>query len=185
MRSDPQLRVLCVDDDEDSREMLITFLGMAKIEAITAETANQALAMIETEHFDLYVLDAWLPGMDGFELCCRIRAFDPDTPILFFSGAAYNADRQKGIAVGANAYVVKPELNDLVGSIRQLVSNATKPKAKSMTATMNAGGAGTRTSGTSGRTVSSSNAIRDSVSASGASYRNDNAGCYVDGLERR
>lgn len=185
MLSDPQLRVLCVDDDEDSRELLIIFLGMANIEVVTAETAEQALALIETENFNLYVLDAWLPGIDGFELCRRIRAFDGDTPILFFSGAAYNSDRKRGIEAGAGAYLIKPDLNGLVESIRQLVSNATKPNAKSMTATMNTGTAGTVPSGASGRTVSG-NTISEAVTASrGDSFSNGTAAGYVDGLEHR
>jgi CheY-like chemotaxis protein len=62
-------------------------LGLALIEAKAVGTAAQALSMIQTERFDLYLLDGWLPGLDGFELCRQLRAFDPHTPILFFSGA--------------------------------------------------------------------------------------------------
>lgn len=123
-------RVLCVDDDEDSRVMLITFLKLALIEAKAVGTAAQALSIIQTERFDLYLLDGWLPGLDGFELCRQMRAFDPDTPILFFSGAAYEADKKRGLDAGANAYVVKPDVDGLVGSITQLVSKAESATAK-------------------------------------------------------
>jgi DNA-binding response OmpR family regulator len=51
-----------------------------------------------------------------------MRAFDPYIPILFFSGAAYEADKRKGIAAGANGYVVKPNIFELMRSTKQLMS---------------------------------------------------------------
>lgn len=130
MLSTTRPRVLCVDDDEDSREMLIALLGLELIEAETAGTAEQALSSIQTERFDLYVLDAWLPEIDGFELCRRMRAIDQHTPILFYSGAAYEADRKRGIDAGANAYVVKPEIDGLIETITQFVSQRENSTAK-------------------------------------------------------
>jgi DNA-binding response OmpR family regulator len=117
-------RVLCVDDDEDSREMLTELLKLALIETKTVGTAVQALSSMQTERFDVYVIDAWLPKIDGFELCRRIRAIDRHTPILFFSGAAHTADRKKGLDAGANAYVVKPEIHRLIQTITQFVGQA-------------------------------------------------------------
>ncbi len=130
MSSTPRPRVLCVDDDEDCRVMLSTLLGLALVEAKTVGTSAQALAAIEREHFDLYMLDARLPDFDGFELCRRMRDFDPNTPILFFSGAAFEADKEKGIQAGANAYVIKPDLEGLLGNLRQLVCPAETTTAK-------------------------------------------------------
>ena len=115
-------RVLCVDDDEDSRVMLVTLLKHAFIEAKAVGTAAQALSLIQAEHFDLYMLDGWLPEIDGFELCRRMRAFDPHVPILFFSGAAYEADKKKGIEAGADDYVVKPNISELVRSVKQFMA---------------------------------------------------------------
>jgi len=115
-------RVLCVDDDEDSRVMLVTLLKHAFIETKAVGTAAQALSLIQAEHFDLYMLDGWLPEIDGFELCRRMRAFDPHIPILFFSGAAYEADKKKGLEAGADDYVVKPNISELVRSIKQFMS---------------------------------------------------------------
>ena len=120
----PRPRVLCVDDDEDSRDMLSTLLRFSRIETKAVATAAQALSVIQAERFDLYLLDSRLSDLDGFELCRRMRDFDPHTPILFFSGAAYEADKKRGIAAGANAYVVKPDLASLVGRITQFVSHA-------------------------------------------------------------
>lgn len=130
MQSNHQPRVLCVDDDEDSRVMLTTLLRLALIEAKAVGTAAEALASIQAEPFDLYLLDSRLPDIDGFELCRRLRAFDQHTPILFFSGAAYEADRKKGIESGANAYLIKPDLTALVGTITSFVSPPESPTAR-------------------------------------------------------
>jgi DNA-binding response OmpR family regulator len=119
-------RVLCVDDDEDARVMLVTLLKLAFIEAKAVGTAAQALSLIQAEHFDLYMLDGRLPDFDGFELCRRMRAFDPHIPILFFSGAAYEADKQRGAEAGADDYVIKPDICALVESIKQLTSRVTE-----------------------------------------------------------
>ena len=123
-------RVLCVDDDEDTRVMLSTLLKFALIEAKAVGTAAQALSSIQAERFDLYLLDSRLPEIDGFELCRRMRAFDQHTPILFFSGAACETDKQNGIEAGANAYVVKPDLDGLVRGIKRFVAQPESPTAR-------------------------------------------------------
>ena len=125
-----RIRVLCVDDDEDSRVMLTTLLKLALIEAKAVGTGAEALSSIQAEPFDLFMLDSRLPDVDGFELCRRLRAMNPHAPILFFSGAAFEADKKKGIEAGANAYVIKPDLDGLVSSIRQFASGAKRPTAR-------------------------------------------------------
>jgi DNA-binding response OmpR family regulator len=121
-------RVLCIDDDEDSRVMLTALLKLSFIDSKAVATAAHALSLIRAEHFDLYLLDAWLPEVDGFELCRRMRAFDPHTPILFFSGAAYETDKRKGIEAGANAYVAKPDIYRLVENVKRFTSPAPEYK---------------------------------------------------------
>lgn len=123
-------RVLCVDDDEDARVMLVTLLRIALIESKAVGTAHQALSLIQSERFDLFLTDVWLPDFDGFELCRRIRTFDLSTPILFFSGAAYAADKKKGIEAGANGYVIKPDIEDLLRTIKQFVTLTASPTAQ-------------------------------------------------------
>jgi DNA-binding response OmpR family regulator len=87
MPSSAQPRVLCVDENQDCRDMLSAVLSFWRIEARAVATAAQAWSSIQTERFDLYLLEASLPDLDGFELCRRMRDFDPHTPILFFSAA--------------------------------------------------------------------------------------------------
>jgi DNA-binding response OmpR family regulator len=132
MRSNSRPRVLCVDENDDSRAMLITLLRLELLEAKAVRTAVQALSLIQTERFDLYLLDARLPGLDGFDLCRRVRKSDPHTPILFFSGAAYEADKRKGIEAGANAYLIKPDIYGLVATIRHLFFHAERAIARAV-----------------------------------------------------
>jgi DNA-binding response OmpR family regulator len=124
MSINPNTRVLYVDGHEDSREMLSTLLGVSRIEAKAVATAGDALSLIREERFHMYLLEAWLPDLDGFELCCQLRASDPHTPILFFSSAGYEADKKRGFEAGANAYVIKPDIDGLLGSINRFVSSA-------------------------------------------------------------
>ena len=65
----PQARVLYIHDDDDSREMLSTLLGISKIDVTAVATGKSALSLIQAERFDLYLLDSWLADTDGFELC--------------------------------------------------------------------------------------------------------------------
>ena len=124
MSPNPLSQVLFVDDDEEAGEMLSLLLKSQRIEITCAQSAAEAWLKIKAQSFDLYLLDAWLPELDGFELCRQIRHCDSRTPILFYSGAAYDADKQKGIAAGANAYVTKPDLDGLIETMTDLIAKA-------------------------------------------------------------
>lgn len=116
--------VLCVDDDEDTCEMLSLLLNSHRIEATCVKSAAEAWPLITSKRFDLYLLDSWLPGIDGFALCRQIRESDSETPILFYSGAAYDSDKQKALAAGANGYLTKPDIEGLIETISNLISRA-------------------------------------------------------------
>ena len=120
----PDSRILCVDDDRDAREMLSELLKLSGISCVCARSAKEASSLMDSQRFDLYLLDAWLPELDGFEFCRQIRLVDSTTPIVFYSGAAYDTDRQKGIAAGANAYLVKPDVEYLIEVIPSLIAEA-------------------------------------------------------------
>jgi two-component system response regulator ResD len=90
---------------------------------IGAEGAAQAIRLAKAGKFDLYLLDNWLPEMAGVDLCKKLREFDPITPILFYSGAAYESDKERAIAAGAQGYIVKPALPDeIISEISRLIS---------------------------------------------------------------
>ena len=129
MRSHPQTRVLYVDDHDDSREMLTTLLAISRIDVTAVATAKNAVLLMQSERFDLCLLESWLPDTDGYELCRIIRGIHPKTPVLFFSGAALDVDQKRGLDAGASAYVCKPDLAGLLGSISKLVSQGARVAA--------------------------------------------------------
>jgi CheY-like chemotaxis protein len=115
-------RILCVDDDEDTRTMLTGLLGLVNCHATTAATTGEAIELIARGRFDLYLLDNWLPGGSGVELCREIRRSDPATPIVFYSGAGLDTEREEALAAGAQAYLVKPgDAAALVETVRRLL----------------------------------------------------------------
>ncbi len=108
--AESKTRILCVEDNRDSREMIATLLrGTNSDYVVTAvETAAEALALNGTTAFDLYILDIWLPGMDGVELCRRLRERGVVQPIMFFSAmGVQEKDRDYVLAAGANEFLVK------------------------------------------------------------------------------
>ena len=120
----PAYRVLCVEDDEDTRDMLKTRLDLSDFEAVVAADMGAALRLMERERFDLYVLDGGLRGVNGLSLCEQIRASDARAPIVIFSGHGFASDIKAGMLDGANAYLVKPDSSELVPTIRRLLRAA-------------------------------------------------------------
>jgi DNA-binding response OmpR family regulator len=97
---------------------------------ICTDTAAQALSLAKAQPFDLYLIDSWLPNSSGAMLTKKLREFDAKTPILFYSGAAYEADKENARDAGAQAYLVKPAENEkLVAEVSRLIgeSNIEKP----------------------------------------------------------
>jgi two-component system phosphate regulon response regulator PhoB len=114
-------RVLYIEDHEDTRELVTLVLEQRSFEVVTGATIESGVALAGSEQFDLYLLDSWLPDGSGLDLCKQIRALDPTTPILFYSAAAYETDKEQAISSGAQAYLIKPsqpsELCNLVSSL--------------------------------------------------------------------
>ena len=120
--SSHQKHILCVEDDDEICLLISNLLGLINCEVTTAQSVGEALNKIESEKFDLYLLDNWLPGGSGLELCRRIRETDRETPIVFYSGAGYETEKQEALEAGAQAYLVKPaDVSLLVPTIRELL----------------------------------------------------------------
>jgi DNA-binding response OmpR family regulator len=101
-------RVLYIEDHEDTRELVTLVLQQKSYEVVTGSTIESGVALANSQDFDLYLLDSWLPDGSGLDLCKQIRKFDTATPILFYSAAAYEIDRDQAIQSGAQAYLIKP-----------------------------------------------------------------------------
>jgi two-component system, OmpR family, phosphate regulon response regulator PhoB len=117
----PAKRILCVEDNEDTCFILETLLGRQDFEVVSAPDAEEALRRIEREKFDLYVVDTALPVMSGLDFCKEVRKADAKTPILIYSAAAFDADREEGMLAGANAYIAKPNVEEIVPTVRRLL----------------------------------------------------------------
>jgi DNA-binding response OmpR family regulator len=121
----PPFRILCTEDDIDTRELITFVLKSSDFQVITADTPELAIKVARDFAFDLYLVDNWMPRMTGIELCKEIRRFDARTPILFYSGAGYETDKTAAYASGAQGYLVKPvENDDLVAEVRRLISES-------------------------------------------------------------
>ena len=115
-------RILYVDDHEDTSFMLTHLLGQSDYEVVTAPGMRSALELIQEEKFDLYVLDKRLPDGSGLDLCRRLTEATPDIPIIFYSGDAYELHRQEGLCAGAEAYVIKPDIEGLIDKVQEILS---------------------------------------------------------------
>jgi len=115
--------ILYVEDDEDTRELVKCVMAMNNCKVIAAADCEDALRLARTSHFDLYLIDNWMSGGSGIELCRKLREFDTCTPILFYSGAAFETDKQQAFAAGAQGYLVKPAGPDeLIAEVNRIVS---------------------------------------------------------------
>jgi DNA-binding response OmpR family regulator len=117
--------ILYVEDDEDTRELVTYLLGRSNYKVFPAENYDDALRLARANQFDLYLIDNWISGGSGIDLCKKLREFNPSTPILFYSGAAYELDKQQAFAAGAQGYLVKPVDNDeLIAEVSRIISVA-------------------------------------------------------------
>lgn len=118
-------RILFVEDDEDNWGMVT--VNLAEFVVVYARDFNEGLRLARAGYFDLYLLDNLLPDGTGIELCRAIREFDPYTPVLFYSAAAYARDLQNASHAGAQAYLVKPvDPNELSLAVMGLISATPK-----------------------------------------------------------
>lgn len=109
-------RFLIVEDDIESCKLLnIVF---ADYQLTVAHTLASATPHFQNQHFDVYVLDNWLPDGSGIDLCREIRSKHPDTPIIFASAAAMSDNINEATEAGATHYITKPfdpfELQEIV-----------------------------------------------------------------------
>lgn len=118
------MRILCVEDDDDTCLLLTTLLDNYGFEAVCVADADAAFRLMAGEEFRLYILDGQLPGVSGLTLCEQIRQRDGRTPVIIFSGHAYESDRVAGLGAGADAYIIKPSIKELVPTVKRLLAQA-------------------------------------------------------------
>ncbi|MFQ5626518.1 MAG: response regulator, partial [Methyloligellaceae bacterium] len=107
-------RVLIVDDIEANIKLLEARLTVEYFETLTAHSGEEALRICAEEGADVVLLDVMMPGMDGFEVCRRLKA-DPKSqhiPVVMVTALDQPADKVKGLEAGADDFLTKP-VNDL------------------------------------------------------------------------
>lgn len=117
-------RVLVVDDDELTLDVLDTVLDLEEFDVLTAADGERALTVVRDEHPDVVLLDVMMPGMDGLDVCRRIKG-DPktaDIPVVLLTALDQDEDRRAGEEAGCDAYLTKPfsplELIDRLSEVR-------------------------------------------------------------------
>ena len=121
----PDARILYTEDDADTRELVTLVLELQNCQVIATGSHDEALRLAQAEQFDLYLLDNWIPGISGVRLCQLLREVDPHTPVLFYSGAAYERDKARALASGAQGYLVKPvDGDELAAEVLRLISES-------------------------------------------------------------
>ena len=99
--------ILIVDDDDVIRDTVFELLS-TDYECDTAETAEQALAKMEAEQFEVVLTDISLPGLSGRELLSRVLTLYPGTPVIIVSGISDQEHAEELIKLGAFDYLIKP-----------------------------------------------------------------------------
>ena len=97
-------RVLLIDDDKRLHELLVTYLEQNGFSVVGAPDGQRGLAELEAEPFDAVLLDVMMPGLDGLEVCRRIRA-KSRVPILMLTAKGDETDRVVGLELGADDYI--------------------------------------------------------------------------------
>ena len=119
-----RLQILLVEDDPRFRHLATNFLRGEGMDVVGAVDGVQGLHSARTQRFDVALLDIMLPGIDGLQLCRRIREHS-DLPILFITARGDEEDRILGLETGADDYLVKPfGIREMLARVRALARRA-------------------------------------------------------------
>ena len=99
--------ILVVDDDPTVREVVLSYLRAERYDVVEAADGESALALVRQARPDLIILDVMLPGVDGLDVCRRVRA-TTDIPIIMLTALGAEEDRVVGLELGADDYLTKP-----------------------------------------------------------------------------
>ncbi|MFZ3168683.1 MAG: response regulator [Candidatus Methanoperedens sp.] len=123
-------KVLVVDDEPDTLELVKLVLESGGFEAILANNGKEALAQIATVRPDLVLLDIMMPDMDGWDVFRKMKERDPGIPIAILTAKAQNIDKLLGLHVlKADDYITKPfGKNELISKVKRLIESTEKNK---------------------------------------------------------
>ena len=123
-------RLLVVDDEEHLRQMLSAALGFHGFDVTDVDNGSDAIRMHDELKPDLIVLDVMMPGLDGFEVCRRLRAAGHRTPVVFLTARSEAEDTVRGLTLGGDDFVRKPfGLDELVARIEAVLRRTGEERA--------------------------------------------------------
>ena len=130
-------RILAVDDEQTITDFVGYALEKEGFQVDIASNGEDALRLATENDYDLFVLDIMLPGMDGYELCRRLRS-KTTAPVLFLSARDTELDKVVGLEIGGDDYLAKPfGLRELIARVRALLrrsSGQMQPQGNTITA---------------------------------------------------
>ncbi|WP_319371307.1 response regulator transcription factor [uncultured Ilyobacter sp.] len=122
-------KVLLVDDDIEICQMIKKALEPENIETLTISTGKEAQSVINSQTFDLIILDIMLDDTDGFQLLKKIQAEDIEIPVIFLSGKQQDYDKILALGMGADDYITKPfSMSVLIAKIKAHLRRSDKIK---------------------------------------------------------
>jgi CheY-like chemotaxis protein len=124
MQVPKRFRILYAENNEDACLMLSILLGYSGIDVLPARTIAEAIREATNNEFDAYLLDNRFMDGSGEELCRQLLEMNPHVPVVFYSGDGGSIDKKKGLAAGAGAYLVKPQIDTIAPTILRLVDGA-------------------------------------------------------------
>jgi DNA-binding response OmpR family regulator len=135
------MHILVVDDDLPTRKMLRFILEQHSGHTVDeAESAAEAVTALEERDFDLVIADVLMPGLDGFDLCRRIRATS-NVPIMIVSAVGETPSRVKGLQLGADEYLPKPfDPSELVARVEAVLRRSLRTARVSSDGVLRLGG---------------------------------------------
>src|SRR5678810_157667 len=138
------MRVLCIDDDRRLFELLASYFAPNGVNLVHATDGTKGLAALERDVFDAVLLDVMMPGMDGLEVCRRIRQ-TRQIPVIMLTARGDETDRVVGLELGADDYVPKPfSPRELLARLRAVLRRTAPAGGPRRAARGVAGGGGVR-----------------------------------------
>ncbi len=123
--------ILLVDDEQSITDFVSYNLAKEGFRVDVAANGEEALALALRKRYDLFVLDIMLPGMDGYELCRRLRS-RTSAPVLFLSARDTELDKVVGLEIGGDDYLAKPfGVRELIARVRALLRRGTAESPES------------------------------------------------------
>lgn len=122
-------RILIIEDEDAILVPLADNLRLEGYEVTTASDGRQGFALAQEERHDLLILDIMLPGMDGFEICKKLRQAGVTIPILVLTAKGQEVDKVLGLELGADDYVTKPfSSRELLARVKALLRRSREPQ---------------------------------------------------------